>query len=167
MQIKVKTSTFGGKSCGIDSAAVVSATCGGKDRCQLYTSPSSIGDSGCTPGTATLVVEYSCNGIYKRSFSCHWHISMDINEIKLFKKSNFEGYRRYGDTFHHVFLLKFTFSTCSVPVPCQLGEFTCDSGECIAENKRCDGIKDCADNTDELCSFMGGSCYIGINYFML
>ena len=65
------------------------------------------------------------------------------------------------------FLLKFTFSTCSVPVPCQLGEFTCDSGECIAENKRCDGIKDCADNTDELCSFMGWSCYIGINYFML
>lgn len=33
---------------------------------------------------------------------------------------------------------------------CQAGEFLCDSNQCINNSSRCDGYKDCADNTDEL-----------------
>lgn len=43
---------------------------------------------------------------------------------------------------------------CKVPIPCQVGEFTCDDGECISDHKVCDGTTDCADGSDELCSYM-------------
>ena len=37
-----------------------------------------------------------------------------------------------------------SISLCNVP-----RDFTCDSGNCVDMNKRCDGIKDCADESDE------------------
>ena len=38
----------------------------------------------------------------------------------------------------------FAISVCNFPF-----EFTCDSGECVEINKRCDGRKDCNDGSDE------------------
>ena len=60
MQIVITYAQFNGTSCGIDATDKVKAMCSNKDRCQLYASSATIGISGCNPGTATLVVGYSC-----------------------------------------------------------------------------------------------------------
>ena len=62
MQISISDAQFNGTSCGIDATTKVKGLCHNKDRCQLYASQATIGNSGCPPGTATLVVEYSCKG---------------------------------------------------------------------------------------------------------
>ena len=36
-----------------------------------------------------------------------------------------------------------------VPPSCAVSNFTCDNGECVDENDRCDGEDDCEDNSDE------------------
>ena len=36
-----------------------------------------------------------------------------------------------------------------VPHSCPVSNFTCDNGECVDENDRCDGEDDCGDNSDE------------------
>ncbi|CAG2240579.1 VLDLR [Mytilus edulis] len=44
---------------------------------------------------------------------------------------------------------------------CSSGEFTCDSGQCIHINWKCDGEKDCYDSTDELkCNGTANPCTI-------
>ena len=60
MQIVITDAQFNGTSCGIDATDKVKAMCHNKDRCQLYASSATMGNSGCNPGTATLVVGYSC-----------------------------------------------------------------------------------------------------------
>jgi len=47
--------------------------------------------------------------------------------------------------FYHCTSLSFQFHTDS----CLAAEFTCWDGTCIAENKHCDGIQDCSDDSDE------------------
>ena len=46
------------------------------------------------------------------------------------------------------------FFSAATPTPtddpgCDSYEFSCDNGECVPNNYRCDGDNDCGDNSDE------------------
>ena len=66
MQIAIADAQFNGTGCGIDVTTKVKGMCHNQDRCQLYASSATIGNSGCSPGTATLVIGYSCKGNSQR-----------------------------------------------------------------------------------------------------
>jgi len=38
-----------------------------------------------------------------------------------------------------------------VALKCRKDSFTCDNGQCIYKQWRCDGVKDCSDGSDEYC----------------
>lgn len=40
---------------------------------------------------------------------------------------------------------------------CEEGQFTCDSGDCISIESRCDNAKDCLDSSDEVISYLNMS----------
>lgn len=51
----------------------------------------------------------------------------------------------------------------STPKACPIGQYTCNSGQCIAVTKACNGITDCSDGSDEArcpqpCSFESDRC---------
>lgn len=58
---------------------------------------------------------------------------------------------------HSVLLLLFTIVTVLYVPPCYsdcaLNEFMCENHDCIMNTQKCDGIPQCADNSDE-----GGIC---------
>ena len=62
MIIEVHDAQFNGTGCGVDATDTVKTLCHNKDRCQVYASSVTMGNSGCNPGTATLVVSYRCKG---------------------------------------------------------------------------------------------------------
>ena len=68
MQIDIADAQFNGTNCGIDVTTKVKGMCHNKDRCQLYASSATMGNSGCNPGTATLVIGYSCKGKCQSSY---------------------------------------------------------------------------------------------------
>jgi len=39
----------------------------------------------------------------------------------------------------------------TVALKCRKDSFTCDNGQCIYKQWRCDGVKDCSDGSDEYC----------------
>ena len=42
---------------------------------------------------------------------------------------------------------------------CSSAEFTCDSGECVRRDQRCDGRRDCRDSSDEFnCRKLNAVC---------
>lgn len=41
------------------------------------------------------------------------------------------------------------FKSCIIATCADMGKFECVNHECIESFKRCDGVKDCSDGTDE------------------
>lgn len=42
--------------------------------------------------------------------------------------------------------------------PCPEGQYRCDDGSCV-DAKRCDGVRECPDSSDEFPGLCGGKCY--------
>jgi hypothetical protein len=38
---------------------------------------------------------------------------------------------------------------------CSDNQFTCNNGQCISDDKQCDGNVDCSDKSDEFCEAQG------------
>ena len=78
-----------------------------------------------------------------------WQINVECTTIKLKKGANLLG-RQEWDWYENSCSSK-TFRKTNLTISvCDFGqEFTCNTGSCIPIDKRCDGIKDCLDASDE------------------
>lgn len=45
--------------------------------------------------------------------------------------------------------MSFVFAVPAPPVDCAVDNFECDSGECISQGLRCNGVANCKDISDE------------------
>ena len=72
----------------------------------------------------------------------HWLLSSSLHEINLTLHEDFPIGRRYWGSEQNLRLFTLTV--------CHIWQFSCGNGECIDYNQRCDDIKHCKDETDEL-----------------
>ena len=50
-------------------------------------------------------------------------------------------------------VLSFIYPLRFLVTECQVGEFTCDNGQCILEAELCNQVTDCQDGSDELLEY--------------
>ena len=78
-----------------------------------------------------------------------WEIAVGRDKIKLSGEPHLAG--RHEWDWYESFCNSKTFRKRNLTISmCNFNEeFTCNKGSCVSIDKRCDGIKDCSDESDE------------------